>query len=110
VEILDVSLPNGDHVALGADLDVTASIRLGGLTADEVVVDLCHGIVSRDSEKVTNRSVTTMVPAGNISDGVYQFKGTVSCQETGIYGYSIRVLPFHPYLFNPLSMSLITWG
>ena len=51
-----------------------------------------------------------MVCAGKSSDGVWQFTGTIPCDETGVYGYNIRVLPFHPYLFNPLSMSLVTWG
>jgi starch phosphorylase len=110
VKVLDVSLPKGDRVSLGEDLEVTASIQLGGLTDDEVVVDLCHGIVSAESETILNRNITPMVSAGKLGDGVYQFKGTAQCDETGIYGYSIRVLPFHPYLFNILSMSLVTWG
>ena len=45
VEVVEVSMPQGDRVALGADLDVTAFIRLGGLTENEVVVDLVHGTV-----------------------------------------------------------------
>lgn len=110
VKILEVSLPKGDRVALGEDLDVTASIQLGGLSDDEVVVDLCHGIVGGDPEKMENRSITPMVSIGRMEDGVYRFKGIVPSEETGIYGYSIRVLPFHPYLFNLLSMSLVTWG
>lgn len=110
VKVLDVALPQGDTVALGEDLDVTATIQLGGIEDEEVVIDLCHGRVEDDSEVMLKRSVTTMVSDRKGPDGVWTFKGTVPCTETGIYGYTIRVLPFHPYLFNPLSMSLVAWG
>jgi starch phosphorylase len=110
VKILDVSLPRGDHLALGEDLDVTATIQLGALRDEEVTVDLCHGMVGQDSEKMINRNVTTMASVEQPSEGVWRFEGTIPCDETGIYAYSIRILPFHPYLFNPLSMSLVTWG
>jgi len=110
VAVLDVSLPLGDRVALGGDLNVTAAIKLGGLREDEVVVDLCYGSVARDLDKMLDRDVTTMSSTGTSSDGIHEFTGTIPCDETGVYAYSIRVLPFHPYLFNPLSMSLVTWG
>jgi len=110
VQVLDVSMPRGDRAVLGEDLEVQATIRLGRLTDAEVTVDLCHGILAQDPEKMVNRDLTAMVPTGNISAGVWTFRGTIPCEETGIYGYKIRVLPFHPYLFNPLSMGLVAWG
>lgn len=110
IKILDVSLPKGDHVSLGEVLEVTTYVRLGHISAEEVVVDLCHGIAAVDSDKLINRNVTAMVQSEESSDGVYCFKGTIPCEETGVYAYRIRVLPFHPYLFNQLSMNLITWG
>jgi len=108
VKILDVSLPAGDRVALGEDLDVTATIQLGGLRDEEVVVDLTHGLIGHDGDKLANRDITTMRSSEQISEGVWRFSGTIPCDETGVYGYGIRVLPFHPYLFSPLSMNLIT--
>lgn len=109
VKVLEVSLPRGDRVALGEDLEVSAVVQLGQLRDEEVVVDLVHGNVS-ESEKMLNRNITTMVSEGPVSEGLWRFTGTIPCEETGIYAYGIRVLPFHPYLFNPLSMSLVSWG
>lgn len=109
VEVLEVSMPQGDRVALGAELDVTATIRLGELTENEVVVDLVHGTVS-DSDTLLNRDMAAMICEGPSTDGAWRFRGTIPCDETGIYACSIRVLPFHPYLFNPLSMGLVAWG
>jgi len=109
VRVLDVSVPQGDRISLGGNLDVTVTVGLGVLTADEVVVDLVHGKVG-ESESILDRDMTAMVCEGAASDGVWRFTGTIPCDETGIYAYSIRVLPFHPYLFNPLSMSLVARG
>ncbi|MGC8907242.1 MAG: alpha-glucan family phosphorylase [Desulfomonilaceae bacterium] len=110
VQVLDVSAAKGDKVSLGEDLEVIATIKLGGLTADEVVVDLCHGLLAKDSERLLQRNVTAMSQSERVDDGIYRFRGTIPCEETGIYAYKIRVLPFHPYLFNPLSMNLVAWG
>ena len=98
VKILEVSLPSGDRVALGEDLEVTAAIQLGQLSDVEVAVDLCYGQVVRDSEAAVNRDITVMRSEGRQSDGIWRFKGVVPCQETGVYAYRVRVLPFHPCL------------
>jgi starch phosphorylase len=110
VQVLEISSPQGDRVSLGGSLEVSATIQLGGLNQDEVVVDLCSGIAEQEPDKIRNRSVTSMLAVGPISEGVWRFKGTIPCDETGIYGYNVRVLPFHPYLFDLLSMGLVAWG
>lgn len=112
VKVLEVSLPAGEQVSLGQTFEVTASIQLGILRDEEVIVDLCHGTVGQDenNERLTNRNITAMVSEEKIADGVWRFKGVIHCEETGVYAYYLRVLPFHPYLFNPLSMNLVAWG
>jgi glycogen phosphorylase len=112
INVLEVSVPSSDRVSLGQTLQVTASIQLGKLGNEEVVVDLCHGVLGQDgdSEKLLNRNITAMVSEEQISPGVWRFKGNINCEETGVFAYNIRVLPFHPYLFNPLSMNLVAWG
>ncbi len=112
INVLEVSVPSSDRVSLGQTLQVTASIQLGKLGNEEVVVDLCHGVLGQDgdSEKLLNRNITAMVSEEQISPGIWRFKGNINCEETGVFAYNIRVLPFHPYLFNPLSMNLVAWG
>ncbi len=110
VKILDVSLPQGDRVALGDELEVNATIQLGGLRDEEVIVDLTHGLIGQDGNQLAGRDITAMRSNGKVAEGVWRFTGTIPCDETGVYGYGIRVLPFHPYLFSPLSMNLLTLG
>ena len=110
VKVLEVSESRGDRLSLGEELSVSASIALGGLTDHEVIVDLCHGMIEPDTDRMINRSITTMTSSEQISQETWRFDGKIRCDETGVYGYMIRVLPFHPYLFNPLSMNLVAWG
>ncbi len=112
VRVLDVSLPKGDRISLGDTIEVRADINLGPIRNEEIVVDLCYGVVGSglQSEKMVSRNVTAMMTDGTGQDGVWRFKATVECEETGVYAYKVRVTPFHPYLFNPLSMGLVTWG
>jgi glycogen phosphorylase len=110
VKVVETSCPKGDRVSLGDKLDVVSSISLGGLRDDEVVVDLCYGVPVTESDRLTNPNITVMLSRGKFSGDAYSFAGTIPCDETGVYAFRIRVLPFHPYLFNPLSMSLVAWG
>jgi len=110
VRIQEVTEARSERLSLGEQLLVTASIRLGGLVPQEVMVDLCHGRITATSDKMINRRITSMACTEQLSDQVFRFEGRIPCDETGIYGYTIRILPFHPYLFNPLSMNLVVWA
>ncbi|MEW6533518.1 MAG: alpha-glucan family phosphorylase [Thermodesulfobacteriota bacterium] len=110
VKVLDVSESRGDRISLGEYLTVKASIQLGGLGEHEVLADLCHGRMGPDRDQMIDKSITAMVSVGKSDDGVAHFEGTIHCDDTGVYGYNIRVVPFHPFLFDPLAMNLVTWG
>ena len=110
VRVIDANSPQGERLSLGSSLKVNASVQLGELTDSEVVLDLWYGRIDRSTDRVTNRGLATMTSLGRQSDGLWAFEGTIESEETGIYGYRIRILPFHSYLFNPLSMGLVTWG
>ncbi|MEW6348759.1 MAG: alpha-glucan family phosphorylase [Thermodesulfobacteriota bacterium] len=110
VQVVDVTAPQGDSLSLGSSLTVNALLQLGRLTPEEVVVSLWYGPVDPATEQVSNRHLAEMKSLGRRDDGLWAFEGQIACEETGIYAYRVRVLPFHSYLSNPLSMGLITWG
>lgn len=110
VRILDVTESRRDRLSLGETISVNATIQLAGLEDHEVVVDLCHGPMNSTGDRITDRNVTAMDTFEKLQDGVWRFQGSIPCEETGVYGYTIRILPFHPYLFNQLSMNLVAWA
>jgi starch phosphorylase len=109
LKVLDIQAPHGAQISLGQDLLVEADIHLGDLREEELVVDLCYGRIDPETDKVMTREVATMWPEPEASGGARKYAGTIPCKETGIYAYNLRILPFHPYLFNPLSMNLMLW-
>ncbi len=109
LKVLDIQAPHGGHVTLGSDMLVEADVHLGELREEEVVVDLCYGRIDPETEEVSHRDVTAMWAEACTTEGVRKYVGSIPCNETGIYSYNIRILPFHPYLFNPLSMNLTLW-
>ncbi|MFH0823572.1 MAG: alpha-glucan family phosphorylase, partial [Pseudomonadota bacterium] len=110
IAVTDVVESRIDQLSLGEKFTVSAYVRLGILGEEEVMVDICHGRIEADTERLTDRNVTPMSAKGGPVDGVQQFEGIIPCDETGVYGYRIRILPFHPFLINPMGMNLVTWG
>ena len=102
--------PPPASLAVGMSVPVRARVRLGRLSPNDVVVQLYDGPIDptgQISQGIPSPMVSQDGPGG---DGVTMFTGTISCQTSGLHGYSIRILPAHPDLANALELALITWA
>jgi len=88
---------------LGAVRVVRASVALGALGADDVSVQLLHGPVGPDGELER----ATVVPMGPVGGG--EWRGEMSCDAAGRYGFTVRVVPHHPDLASFAEMGVVTW-
>ena len=53
----------------------------------------------------------TRVPSSAAQTGAtWLFKGKIRCQNSGHYGYTVRVLPHHANLGNAYEPGLVCWG
>jgi starch phosphorylase len=108
----EVSVINVDGEVTAAEVgnerNVTAAVRLGSLSTDDVVVQLAHGRVGANSE-LSPSSVVEM-RAGHVEDGVCVYRGEFTTEEAGLYGFAVRVLPAHPDLIDNMEMGLVTWA
>jgi len=95
---------------VGTKIHVSALIRLGELTPDDVEVQLVTGRVSGDDRLYEPR--VNPFPAGVDVDGVdgegglRRFEGWVEAQRAGAIGYTVRVVPCHPLLASQAEMGL----
>jgi len=101
--------PSGvsDSPQVGDTLHVSAFVSLGDLDPDEVDVQLVHG---RASESDTLRDIET-APLGfaeTYEDGRHRFEGDLVLTRTGIFGYTVRVLPKHEGMASAAEMGLVT--
>lgn len=107
VAIVDVE---GELTAaeVAEDREVAATVRLGRLSTDDVSVQLAHGPVGANHELV-NPTITEM-RADVCRDGVCTYKGRFATEEAGLYGFTVRVVPSHAELVNPMDLGLLTWA
>jgi starch phosphorylase len=94
---------------LGAARRVTATVALGALSPDEVEVQLVSGRVGQSGELEHTTSVA-MADDGPIDEGHRRFTGDAPLTDAGRMGVTVRVVPRHPLVDEPLELGLVAWG
>jgi starch phosphorylase len=94
----------------GDTLEVSAAVRLDGLSPDDVAVELAYGRTDEDDALARDHAVQRLQPAGPAVDGVTTFTGTLPLAVTGTFGYTVRVVPAHPQLVSPVELGLVTYA
>ncbi|WP_066362781.1 alpha-glucan family phosphorylase [Herbidospora mongoliensis] len=96
----------GDTPELGNAMEVSATIALGELSPDDVEVQAAYGRVGQHDELIDPNHVKLTV--GSLDDdGHATFTGVIPLDRTGAFGYSVRVVPFHPLMASPAELGLI---
>jgi starch phosphorylase len=93
----------------GDTLTVTAYLELGGVSPEELQVELYHGTVSNQNSEIANARKTEMKwlkNDGNLS--LYQVR--IECVDTGMQGHTVRILPKHDALIHPYRSGFIKWA
>jgi starch phosphorylase len=105
VEAVEAS---GEVADLGATRDVTVTVSLGSLGPDDVAVQLVHGRVGQH-DVLESPTITTLASADPAARPT-RYRGTVPCSVPGRYGFTVRVVPFHPDLPTPVDLGRLTWA
>jgi glycogen phosphorylase len=107
VAIEHVEAEDGEQ-SPGASLVVRASVALGGLSPDDVSVQLVYGTAGDDDE-IAAPAFADLELEGEPSGGSpARYVGEAELGRPGPFGYTVRVLPRHPLLASPAEMGLIT--
>jgi starch phosphorylase len=94
----------------GSRVDVRARVGLGSLGAGEVAVELYLGKLDARFE-ITDPVAIPMELEGEAYDGSATFVASeVPCRDSGLHGYTVRVLPFHPDAPETFLPGLIRWA
>lgn len=107
LSILEVSADTSKDFVVGQELEVSAKIKLGQLTPDDLAVEVYYGPLDARRE-ITGGQTAAMEPAENAS-GTVTYRGKVPCSHSGQHGYTVRILPRHEHLDNPYELGLILW-
>ena len=107
VRIVDVEA-DASGLDVGDTREVTAAVALGRLSPADVRVELLHGRVARGDE-LLDPSVVALTEVGTDGD-VTRFRGDVTCERSGRYGFTLRVVPAGTDVITPLELGLVAWA
>ncbi|HYP44479.1 MAG TPA: alpha-glucan family phosphorylase [Propionibacteriaceae bacterium] len=97
----------GETLEVGADIHVSALVRLGDLTPDDIEVQLVTGRVDSE-DRLTETRVNPFPRGTDVEGGLRRYEGTVQARRSGSIGYTVRVVPHHPELASVAEMGLST--
>jgi starch phosphorylase len=103
--------PNGADGAgaarLGGGLRIRALVQIGELAPDEVHVQAVFGRVDED-DQLRSASIAALVHVGVDDLGRNRYEGVISLEQSGPFGYTVRVVPYHRLLSSAAEMGLAT--
>jgi starch phosphorylase len=103
VSAVDVDV---DDAPAGAARAVTVAVELGGLTPQDVRVEVVHGPLGHDGEFRSDQIVTTELEALDAPT----YGGQIVVGIPGAYGVTARVIPVHPALPSRYDVGLVAWA
>jgi starch phosphorylase len=109
VAVKDVVVESATEVAVGDPIKVSALVDLGGLTPDDVAVELYHGPTDGGHE-VVRGAIVRMPAVGKAENGSWRFAGEIPTGESGAHAFAVRVLPYNATMTHPHETSLIRWA
>ena len=96
-----------DAPELGETLEVRAFVSLGGLSPEDVDVQVVHGRVKHE-DALVDTQIASLGLGETYEAGRHRFEGTVALATTGPFGYTVRVLPRNEHLASPAELGCVT--
>ncbi|MFC2131956.1 alpha-glucan family phosphorylase [Bacteroidota bacterium] len=108
VEILEVSMEESKDTIVGKPIQVSAAVTLGNLTPDDVIVQVYYGSVDHMGELVNTKAEELKLI--NSENNAHHYEGSYICPDTGIQGFTVRILPTNPLMVNSSELYLCAWA
>lgn len=109
VHIVNVFAEGATEITVGSQLKVKAVVNLGDINPESVNVELYFGNLNPAGE-IVDGAALPMFLAESKNDGSYVYEGKLLCLRSGQFGYTVRVVPNHPYMSRKFEPGLIAWA
>jgi len=93
---------------VGKTLSIKTIVYLGDLKPDEVKVQVYYGLI-KSLNTVEKSNIKEMTVSKNTEKGEYVYTCIITCQDSGRYGYTARVIP-NGDDFIKAAPGLMTWA
>jgi len=101
--------PQQQDTISGSPVTIAAYINLGEIDPSNIKVELYYGNLNPDGN-LENPEVMEMKLSEKTETSIYKYSAEVTFFESGEYGYTFRVIPYHPDLINKFDTGLIKWA
>ena len=110
VEKVDVPTTAAGAVQSGESIDISALVNLGTIEPSEVKVQVYYGPTT--NEEITSAEIAELTLQKPVAGekGRHLFAGKIRAVESGSYGLSVRVVPYHDNLTQEHELRLIKWA
>ena len=105
VSVEHVESLGGEQVEVGTKIHVSALVRIGDLSPDDIQVQLVTGRVSGD-DRLYEPRVIPFATGVAVDGGLRRYEGWVEAKRAGAIGYTVRIVPYHPLLASQAEMGL----
>ena len=95
----------GDIVSLGETIPIRAYVSLGALAPSDVVVEAVYGHVD-SLDNIENAQHVLLKPESEVGSNRWMYTGAIPLQQSGSFGYSVRVVPSHDHMSSTADMGL----
>ena len=103
-----ILFPDESIFQVGESIQAAALVKLGSLVPEEVLVELYYGTLASKGEiEDAERVEMSVLKTGN---EIIEYGAEIKCFKTGRQGYTVRVLPKHPFLVHSFLPGFIRWG
>ncbi|MBN2158716.1 MAG: alpha-glucan family phosphorylase [Spirochaetes bacterium] len=110
VQVRHVDISEDKEIKVNTQVTVRAEVHLGGMSPENVQVELYFGALDRNGEIVEGVALP-MRESGRKEAGTYMFQGQMLCLQSGRFGFTVRVIPRHPLMARKFDPDLkITWA
>ncbi len=105
IQSVEANMANG--MRIGDKLPVRVTVALGGLSHEDIEVEICHGRLEEKGE-LTDIHIVDLEFKETIA-GAAVYEGILPCETTGQRGFMARVLPSRVGMPHPFHLRKIKW-
>ena len=109
LRIENVHVETEGDLKVGAQLAISADLELGPLQPGDVSVELYYGPLDSEGHLTEASAIVEMERTQSADDGSVTFMGNIPCDQSGRYGFAVRVLPKCEDLIHRYEPNLILW-
>ena len=109
VKIAEIVADDQEAQPMGSRFQVRATVELGELKADDVLVEVYHGLLDIQGN-ILDGETETMAPEEGGDHGRVVYQGEIPCRRSGQRGFTVRITPRNPsFPLDRFDTGLIRW-